>query len=140
MAFSFPYAHTSLTQALQDIKGSLSTTSKCFSYPVHLSTSETCRDVSAQLQINMIGGLLVQDAEASATALQHSLCQAISRSHEEYLQDNEHQLCPRALQNYKIVSISICSAPHPVCLNQRAAQSSSTKKKIKIAVWRIHWR
>lgn len=106
----------------------ISSTSKCFSYPVHLSTSETCRDVSAQLQINMIGGVLIQDAEASATTLQHSLCQAISQSHEECLRDNEHQLCPRALQNYKIVSISICSAPHPVCLNQRAAQSSNIKK------------
>lgn len=120
----------------------ISTTSKCFSYPVYLSTSETCRDVSAQLQINTIGGLLVQDAEASVTTLQHSLCQAISRPHEECLQDNEHKPCLRALQNYKIVSISICSAPHPVCLNQRAAQSSNIKKKIKIkiAVWSIHWR
>lgn len=63
--------------------------------------------------------------------LQHSLCQAISRPHEECRQGNEPQLCPRALQNYKIVSISICSAPHPVCLNQRAAQSSNIKKKKK---------
>lgn len=132
MAFSFPYAHTSLTHALQGIKSNLSPlTSKGFSYPVHLSTSETCRDVSAQLQINMIGGLFAQDAEASATTLQHSLCQAISQPHEGCLQDDEHQLCPRALQNYKIVSISVCSAPHPVCLNQRAAQSSNIKKKKK---------
>lgn len=94
-----------------------------------------CRDVSAQLQINTIGGLLVQDAEASATRNPAALAvQALSRPHEECLQENEHQLCPRALQNYKIVSISICSAPHQVCLNQRAAQSSNIKKKIKIKI------
>lgn len=57
---------------------SIFTTSKCFRYPVHLSTSEMCGDVSMCVRIDIIGGLLVQDAEASATTLQDSLHQVTS--------------------------------------------------------------
>lgn len=52
------------------------------------------RDVSACLQINVIGGLLVHDAEASATTLH----QVTPWPHGEWLRDNE-MLCPRAFQN-----------------------------------------